>query len=107
MVSMDDEKEKGEYKDTEEVVIMISTSSCPACEMMKEKLEDEIKKGQIIPLNADTNELGREIAKRLEILSVPTFVLAVKDKKTGKVMFCKLNDDGSMTDKCVEYIPPE
>lgn len=57
-----------------EVTIMISAKSCPVCDRARQFLND--REVDFIELDVEQSERARELAERLQVRSVPTFLMA-------------------------------
>lgn len=74
---MEQEKEEGKKLGCKEI-IMITEDGCPVCTEVKGLLQGELEQGEINVKRIEDEE-GRDIAKKLGIDGVPSFVCKIDD----------------------------
>jgi thioredoxin-related protein len=60
-------------------IIVFTQDGCNACNSIKKKISEQLKKGEIIEYNLSKNSKARRLAKELGIVATPTFI-TVKDQ---------------------------
>jgi len=80
-------------------IILLVSDLCPHCKSLEESLKDRIDSGEIKVLSIEKDAGAVDIAKRLGIKAVPTFLMV--SEKDGKKNICKLSDDLKKVE-CVE-----
>ena len=74
-------------------IIVLVTEGCPACSQVKQKIGKN-KRFQL--MDVTTNPEARQLAKKLGVTGVPTFLYS---NKNGQV--CTINDAGKV-EKCIK-----
>jgi len=74
-------------------IIVLVAEGCPACTQLKGKIGED-KRFEV--MDVTTNPKARQLAKKLGITGVPTFLYS---NQKGQV--CMLNDEGK-TSKCIK-----
>lgn len=72
-------------------LVMLVVEGCPHCKRAKEAFKDEIERGEIEVMDVYKDEGAMELASKLGINAVPTFVV-----KTPEGAACKVGDSGSV-----------
>ena len=69
---------------------IIVAEGCPACKLLEEKLQKEIKEKQVEVFDVTKSTFAAELAKELDIYKVPTFV--AYQKKDTRIEACVLDE---------------
>lgn len=77
---------------------ILTSENCPHCQSAKERLKKYIEDGMLRELCIEKDEKAIEIAKKLNVTAVPSFL----KKEGGKI--CLLNED-MKPERCIEEEP--
>lgn len=80
-----------EFDKLEGKIIVISSTSCPVCRELKEKVSKLENKSDYVFLDVEESREAKNIVNAFKINAVPTMLTVVKEE--GKTLLCKLDSN--------------
>lgn len=81
------ETDKKLEESNDEEIAVFTQDDCPACKELKEALKEYFENGDLKELNLSKDKNAQELADKLEVERIPTFISIKGDK------VCKLDFD--------------